>query len=118
MPGVKGREEFECVIENGPQGAVVRLCGELDLATLAEVDACVSELAARKHSYSLDLTGLTFIDSQGLALLVRMQRAADADGYRVTVVLGENPTVARAPEISGVAEILAVRPLRSPRWSR
>jgi anti-sigma B factor antagonist len=52
---------------------VVALRGELDVVNAASVAAA---LAARAHAIILDLAGLEFIDSSGVAALVRARKHA------------------------------------------
>ncbi|MFY1694126.1 STAS domain-containing protein [Solwaraspora sp. WMMA2101] len=60
-----------------PQDAVLRLAGDLDFQTAALVHQQVDlALAGRPARLVLDLRGLTFIDSTGLAAIVYAWRAA------------------------------------------
>ncbi|MCW2968465.1 MAG: hypothetical protein JWM71_2237, partial [Solirubrobacteraceae bacterium] len=102
---VQGWTEFECVVLDG-EPTVVEFRGELDLSTLAEVESRVDELGKAKRSFVIDLSGLTFIDSQGLGLLVRIHQTAIADGCTVKVVRGDNSALKRALDISGLSDIL------------
>jgi anti-sigma B factor antagonist len=56
--------------------AVVALRGELDLADAAAVEATLTALAAREPLIIVDLAGLEFIDSSGMAALARGRRQA------------------------------------------
>src|SRR5258706_287686 len=47
--------------------AVVALCGELDVADAASVAAALAAVAARAPEIVVDLAGLEFIDSSGVA---------------------------------------------------
>jgi anti-sigma B factor antagonist len=55
---------------------VVALRGELDVVDAASVAAALSAVAARAHAIILDLAGLEFIDSSGVAALVRARKHA------------------------------------------
>ncbi len=55
---------------------VVALRGELDVMDAASVVAQLSAVAARGRVVIVDLAGLEFIDSSGLAALVRVRRQA------------------------------------------
>jgi anti-sigma B factor antagonist len=60
---------------------VVGLRGELDVAVAVRVVAELSVVAASERHIIIDLTGLDFIDSSGLAALVRVrERARHAGG--------------------------------------
>ena len=60
----------------GDSRVVVGLRGELDVAVAVRVVADLSAVAARERDIILDLTGLEFIDSSGLAALVRVREQA------------------------------------------
>lgn len=56
--------------------AVVALRGELDVADAASVAAALTAAAARASELIVDLAGLEFIDSSGLAALVLARKQA------------------------------------------
>jgi anti-sigma B factor antagonist len=56
--------------------AVVALRGELDLVDAAAVTAALTAVAAREPQIIVDLAGLEFIDSSGVAALARGRRQA------------------------------------------
>jgi anti-sigma B factor antagonist len=61
---------------------LVRLFGELDLATVPRAEAAIEE--AEQHAgmgIEIDLSGLEFMDSTGLRMLLRARERAD-DGQR------------------------------------
>jgi len=69
-----------CTSEGGGQ-TVVTLSGELDVADAAGVVAALAATVARQCEIIVDLAGLEFIDSSGLAALIRIRRQArDAGG--------------------------------------
>ncbi|HEV2378126.1 MAG TPA: STAS domain-containing protein [Streptosporangiaceae bacterium] len=55
---------------------VVALRGELDIADAASVAAELAVVAARKRDIIIDLAGLEFIDSSGVAALARGRKHA------------------------------------------
>jgi anti-anti-sigma factor len=85
---------------------VISLFGELDLATVARVRAQL-ELAEGSDAASIvvDLSGLTFMDSTGIRLLIEAHERSLADANRLTLLRG-GASVQRVLEITGVAEIL------------
>ena len=61
---------------SGDGHAVVALRGELDLADAVAVAAALTAVAAREPRIIVDLAGLEFIDSSGVAALARGRRQA------------------------------------------
>src|SRR5580704_14342286 len=60
---------------------IVALRGALDVADAVSVAAALAAVAARERDIIIDLAGLEFIDSSGVAALVRGRRQArDAGG--------------------------------------
>ncbi|MEN8651912.1 STAS domain-containing protein [Streptomyces sp. 21So2-11] len=63
---------------------VVALSGELDLATVGQVEPALVGLALDSgHDLVLDLAGLTFCDSTGAALFLRLDRRCADVGTRL-----------------------------------
>lgn len=87
---------------------VLRVSGDLDLATLASLrTAAEAALAACGDGLVLDLTELTFVDSSGLGLLVELRNRALAQGG--TLQLQHVPSgPKRVIEIAGLAETFGV----------
>lgn len=99
-------EQLKIGLEPDPQGVRVTLVGEVDLATVPELDRLLDDLAQRGHSRLLiDLNGLEFMDSTGLTSIMRAVRAADANGHRLTVSRG-SPQVQRLFQLTGVVDRL------------
>ena len=83
------------------EGAVVRLVGELDMA---EAPALTEAFAAvDAPSIVVDLSGLTFLDSSGLRVLVLAHRAD-----RPLTLRAPSVAVARALTVSGVDQLLRI----------
>ncbi len=53
---------------------IVRVAGELDLASSPRLSALLDRLASERAALVLDLTGCTFIDSTGLAAILHGAR--------------------------------------------
>jgi len=97
-------------------GADGRLCmivsGEIDMTSAPRFEAAVSH-ALDTHqptTLELDLTGVTFMDSSGIRVLLRVHQAAQARNCTLTV--GQvSPAVARVLDITGVRAVLDRPPL-------
>jgi anti-sigma B factor antagonist len=64
----------------GDGRAVVALRGELDVADAASAAAALVAVAAREQGVIVDLAGLEFIDSSGVAALVLVRKQARRAG--------------------------------------
>ena len=60
----------------GDGQVIVALRGVLDVADAASVAVALTAAAARQHDIIIDLAGLEFIDSSGVAALARGRRQA------------------------------------------
>lgn len=80
----------------------IRLLGELDLASAAEVEEELKALEATDAAaIVIDLADLTFIDSTGITLLVAAEVRSRADSNRLRVLRGP-ASVQRVFEICAV----------------
>ena len=74
----------------------LELAGELDLATVPVLQENLE--AAQKDGAEVvvvDMSGLEFIDSTGIALLIESDRRFSEDGGRFLLIRSEAPAVAR-----------------------
>ena len=79
---------------------VVRADGELDVATAPQLRAALNAAEdADAPAIRLDLSGLTFIDSTGIAVLVEYTARSRANSDRLRILSG--PAVDFALEVSG-----------------
>lgn len=75
-------------VDDAPAVVRIRLSGELDLGTVPRLRQEVDGRARAGQTMVLDLSDLEFIDSMGLAALVRAQHRARARGARLQLVPG------------------------------
>ena len=76
------------------------------MATAPQVRAAVHELRASGFDHIvLDLRRLSFLDSNGLRLLVQLDAAARADAHRLELIPGP-PEVQRIFELSSTTAML------------
>jgi len=97
---------FAVEVTPGPAGWVVRVAGELDLATVPDLDAC---LVALDDDVVVDLAGLTFTDSTGIAALLRGRMRAAQRG-RSFVLRSPADRVVKVLEIMGLDRVFTIEP--------
>jgi anti-sigma B factor antagonist len=66
----------EFVLSAADGSAVVRVVGEVDLTNSTEFIAVGRQALSEGDAVELDLSGLTFVDSTGLAVLVQLRKEA------------------------------------------
>lgn len=83
------------------------LSGQLDVASAPQLELRLSEVLAEPNArVVLDLSGLAFVDSAGVSLLIKAKQGAEASGR--TLVLGRPPEqVHRVFALVGLADWLA-----------
>jgi anti-sigma B factor antagonist len=91
--------------------------GELDMNTAPELERRLQELVPDGDALVLlDLTGCEFIDSTGIALIVRtwqrLDRDASGDGQGHLVLCCNNTQVRRLLEITGVESSISLHSQR------
>src|SRR3954447_11588764 len=79
---------------------VVRVAGEVDLSNAGLLSHFLEQEASSGESVTLDLSGISFMDSSGMAAL--LHGLACMDGSAQLIVLHPSRQVRRLLEISGV----------------
>jgi anti-sigma B factor antagonist len=103
-------------LEGGIRAFTVR--GELDMSTAPELERCLEEaLSDPAASILLDLSACEFIDSTGIALIVRtwqrLDRGAGGDGKGRLVLCCINHQVRRLLKITGVESSISMHEQRA-----
>lgn len=84
--------------------AMLRATGEIDAHTAPRLTSAIDAAAP---SVRLDLSGVEFVDSSGLRVLIDAHQRLAEQGGGLTIVT-PSPAVARLFEISGVTDYLTV----------
>jgi anti-anti-sigma factor len=98
---------------DGPNRVVV-LRGEFDIAAEEQAENALARvLASRPGSLSVDLRELTFLDSTGLRVLLRLRERCDECTCDLSLIRGA-PPIDRVLEISGVATHFTILDAHEP----
>jgi anti-anti-sigma factor len=95
-------EASTAALEDGIR--IVSVRGELDLGTAPELEGPLAEAVGANQPLLIDLSQCEFIDSTGIAMIVRAwQQLADGDSASQRVVIcSDNEQVRRVLEITGL----------------
>lgn len=96
--------DFAVVTEPGPGGATLTLTGELDMATLPQLEAAVAALRAGNGlgRVIVDLRELRFLDSMGLEFLIKLDAETE-----LILIRGPRP-VHRLFDVMGMDSVLTI----------
>jgi stage II sporulation protein AA (anti-sigma F factor antagonist) len=87
-----------------PRKVIVSLEGEHDIANKKETESLLTTLFADNELVVVDLSRATFIDSSIINVLYRADQAAREQGCSFRLLMGTEPIVERALQISGVLD--------------
>ena len=94
-------------VERGDDQTTLALAGEFDASCVLRYERLFRE--ATEDSMSnlvVDMREVTFIDSTGLALLLRTEAASRQDGFELRILRSPAATVQSALEASGLERLL------------
>lgn len=89
--------------------AVVEVRGDLDLMTAPGFDGWVRALLARRADVVLDLDGVAFLASAGIAVLMGLRLDTAGGGARLHLTGRRNRAVSRPLEVLGLSGALDLR---------
>jgi anti-sigma B factor antagonist len=80
-------------VERSQEGAaeIWAVTGEIDMATKPRLQAVLDAIPGADAPIVVDLSAVTFMDSTGLAVLLRIDRAAREAGRRLAIACPEGP---------------------------
>lgn len=86
---------------------MIQLVGEADASTRAMAEAFDAEVAKKPRRLVVDLSGLSFIDSSALSVIMRTCRALQRDGSTLALV-SPSPAIARILQLIDIARVIPV----------
>jgi anti-sigma B factor antagonist len=97
---------FSVTVETDGAVRVLRLAGDLDLATAPAFRQQFRQPIA-ESAVTIDMTDVTFVDSTGIGALLAVRRRGIDAGWSLTL-RGVHPKVTRVLAITGVDTILTI----------
>ena len=94
--------EFDIKADD-PTRVVIAVAGEVDVATSPELAACL--FAHTDRDTTLDLSGVSFLDSSGVSVLIQGYNALRDAGHSLRTI-GEQDHVLKLFELTGLTKIL------------
>ena len=102
------RPELSIALERAPDEVVFHLAGEIDVLTVTKLSAMVNETLVEPPSrIVLDMSGVTFCDSQGLGTLVVLSRKAQ-HARTVLALANVGDFLLRVLDITGLRSALMI----------
>lgn len=103
------RPELSIAVLRDPDEIVLKLAGEIDMLTAARLSSIVNEiLTDAPVRIVLDMTGVTFCDSQGLGTIVVLTKKA-SHTQSVLMLTNVGEFLLRVLDITGLRSALTVR---------
>jgi anti-sigma B factor antagonist len=94
--------------EDGGETLIFKLRGSLDIATAPTIRAALVDATDKgSHHLIVDLTGLEFLDSTGLGVLIGAHRRTTEHNGSFQLIVHEGP-ISRLLNITGLIAVFAV----------
>jgi len=98
---------FAIEVSGEPASPVVLVRGEIDVATSPQLRNDLNALVARGARHiTLDFSGVSFVDSSGLGVLVGAYKRLRDDEEGSVRIVGAQPSVRKVFEITGLEAAL------------
>ncbi len=102
------RPELSIEVQHAPDEVVIHLAGEIDVLTVVQLSALVNEVLVDPPTrIVLDMSGVTFCDSQGLGTLVVLSRKAQ-HARSVLALANVGDFLLRVLDITGLRSALMI----------
>jgi anti-anti-sigma factor len=95
-------------VTRGPGSAVVGVTGEIDLSSVGALNACLRKCIDEGCTdITLDMSGITFMDSSGIASLLKTKQHLDEASGNLTL---SNPSqsVRKLLDLTALSSIFAI----------
>ncbi len=95
--------ELQVSVTQRPTAVLITAVGELDLGSVHILRTALAGRTLTRQDIVVDLSGLTFIDSTGVKLLLSLRSHASRTGTDLRLVV--NDRVERVLQLAGLAEL-------------
>lgn len=101
-------------VTTAPDGAVLYVRGEVDIATADQLRERLLSAYAEHARLVVDLSGAMFFDASGLRALHAVYREAVRAGHRPPVLRGVRPLLAKSLKATGMYTLFTIEPGHQP----
>ncbi len=99
---------MQVAVEHGSAATVVAVTGEVDLATATDLSAHLDGVDTSRVVV-VDLSGVSFIDSSGLNVLVQLrQKLLSATHTDTLILVITRPSTKRIFEVTGLSDVFNI----------
>ena len=99
---------LEVAVEPVADGCVIRVSGEVDMSSVEALRGPLSRARQAGANTLVDLSGVSFMDSSGLHLMLEAALDAETDGWSLT--FRPSPQVLRLLEVTGTHVVVRLDP--------
>jgi anti-anti-sigma factor len=100
-------------IDEGTEGRVVRIQGEIDISNAHEISAVVeTAMPNGAETLLIDLTGTTFLDSAGVQLLFQLAQRLRTRRQQLKLIVPEDAPIRAVLELTGLQRIVPMEGLQ------
>lgn len=104
------RTGFHTEVDALEDGVVIRLHGDLDMATASELRQTLAAILGKAPvRVTIDLSGLDFVDSTGIGVLVGGFRRAKDEGCDFSLRFPNRP-VKKVLHLTGIDQMMPIEP--------
>ena len=94
-------------LQEAADQTTLSIAGEFDASCVIRFERLLRDALERSiDALVVDMRGVSFIDSTGLALLLRTETASRQDGFQLRILRSSAPAVTSALEASGLEQLL------------
>jgi anti-sigma B factor antagonist len=94
-------------VDSNAKFRLIKLSGRLDIAGTAEIEVKFTAFAAtEKIRVIVDLTEVSFLSSIGIRAIISNAKAQQQRGGKMVLFVGENATVAKTLELTGIDTLI------------
>ncbi len=97
--------EFQVRIDDGPHRVLVRIIGDLDMATVGRLATATRDVLDAGRHVVFDLGGVSFVDSSGLRYFLDLYQRAGSTGFSFALRQARR-SVHKTFEVSGLDRVL------------